>query len=1034
MKMTMTRKIMLGLLIALLCVTLIATASITFSGYASVSGDDGIAAIADNDVTCNHEWTHSDATQLTTAGGNIVSSLGHYYLEGDVTLASNIIISGNVEICLNGHSIRGTGTGSVVTVSNDATFVLYDCSGSGNGSISGGNNVTNGGGVYVSYGTFIMNGGKVSGNSATNFGGGVYVDGGLLVMNAGTVESNSAYMGAGIYVNYGSLDTDGVKMTAAVEDVIYARGVFTMSNGLITGNIASEHGGGVYSSSDCTFTMTGGEISGNTAASNGGGVFTDIRGTFTMSNGLITANTATLGSGVYVWGSREETNGKFVLSGSPVIYENEKGNLYLANGAIITISGRFDDSALIGVSCLDENEIFTSGWSKYNAETPLKYFYSDFKGKSIIEEGGEASYITGHKHGDTVFMLLNEVKPLASGIYYIEGDLRGNLVITGNVELCLNGCSIVASSGTVIKVESGAKFTLHDCSYDDSGHVTGGDASEGAGVRVDGEFIMNGGTITGNEAKYPSGDILGGTAYGGGVFVGGKFTMNGGKIVGNDAEFYGGGVFIEGGKSFTMNGGTISNNTSGWNGDGVCVYGGTFTMTGGIITNNEEGVFVYNNPSISSSVFVSGSPVVTGNTRVNMYLYRDNAYQYPEQPGGLDTSLAISVAGKLESDAHIDIVITGGNGVIATGWNDSYGHPGQFFFPETDGKCVGAHNGRVTIEQHGYTLKGSVSEHHMECDNCADIIDEFTHQWNEVTNYVSDNGATHQRVCPVCEVKQGVSESHVVTKAEIRGSRHIGNCDFCSAEVTDNHSTANHYVAPTCEDDGEDTDYCPICSATLQSKILNALGHTSDGGKVTKDATCTEDGAITHTCETCKKVLKSETITKLGHKSDGGKITKVVTCEEDGVFTDTCTVCGDVIEAKAITALGHTMDEGTVTTAATCIETGIMTYACVNGCGKIFKEDVIAKTDHDWDEGAVTKEPTLEFDGVYTYTCKYCHKTTRKNIPALKDVPADNPGEEPGEKGLSKELREKIFWSAMLLLIVIVSTVTSIIVVRKKLK
>ncbi|GHV39562.1 hypothetical protein AGMMS49546_11830 [Spirochaetia bacterium] len=88
------------------------------------------------------------------------------------------------------------------------------------------------------------------------------------------------------------------------------------------------------------------------------------------------------------------------------------------------------------------------------------------------------------------------------------------------------------------------------------------------------EFVMHGGTITGNTS---------GTG-GGGVFVSdGTFTMKGGTISGNTA-LVGGGVYVGGG-TFTMNGGTISGNTAAFGG-GVGFENGTFTKTGGTITGD----------------------------------------------------------------------------------------------------------------------------------------------------------------------------------------------------------------------------------------------------------------------------------------------------------------------------------------------------------------------------------------------------------------------------------------------------------------
>ena len=110
--------------------------------------------------------------------------------------------------------------------------------------------------------------------------------------------------------------------------------------------------------------------------------------------------------------------------------------------------------------------------------------------------------------------------------------------------------------------------------------------TSGRGITIDGgNFIMNGGIISGN-----SGD-----GHGGGVLIRdeGTFTLNNGTISGNNASNGGGGVCVENG-NFIMNNGNISGNVTGMR-YSVCVNrNGTFLMTGGSISGNSvEGVGVW---------------------------------------------------------------------------------------------------------------------------------------------------------------------------------------------------------------------------------------------------------------------------------------------------------------------------------------------------------------------------------------------------------------------------------------------------------
>ena len=201
---------------------------------------------------------HSTMTELSASG---TLTAGSYYL-GD-NISGNLTVSGEVTLCLNGHTVTGSGTNSVITVSENASLTLCDCQGTG--IITGGTGkrksyhnalgpANYGGGVFVEdYGTFTMIGGKISGNTA-NYGGGVCVyDYGAFTMTGGEITDNSGGTGGG---------------------GVFVLGSFEMENGTISGNSTSDSGGGVCVSreNNGVFEMTGGTISDNTADYDGGGV------------------------------------------------------------------------------------------------------------------------------------------------------------------------------------------------------------------------------------------------------------------------------------------------------------------------------------------------------------------------------------------------------------------------------------------------------------------------------------------------------------------------------------------------------------------------------------------------------------------------------------------------------------------------------------------------------------------------------------------------------------------------------------------
>jgi hypothetical protein len=162
-------------------------------------------------------------------------------------------------------------------------------------------------------GTLLMKAGSlITGNTSSLSSGGVYVSGGTFTMNGGAVSSNTSYGGGGVCVS--------------------GSGTFNINGGTVSGNSSSSSysgigGGGVYVSG--TFTMNGGAVSGNTSFYIGGGVHVDSEGTFTMNDGVVSGNTASFsGGGVYVSGS-----GTFTKQPGGVIYGSNESNSALKNTA-----------------------------------------------------------------------------------------------------------------------------------------------------------------------------------------------------------------------------------------------------------------------------------------------------------------------------------------------------------------------------------------------------------------------------------------------------------------------------------------------------------------------------------------------------------------------------------------------------------------------------------------------------------------------------------------------------------------------------
>ena len=137
-------------------------------------------------------------------------------------------------------------------------------------------------------------------------------------------------------------------------------------------------------------------------------------------------------------------------------------------------------------------------------------------------------------------------------------------------------------------------------------------------------------------------------------------------------------------------------------------------------------------------------------------------------------------------------------------------------------------------------------------------------------------------------------------------------------------------VAATCETAGKtEGSHCSVCNTVIKAQTTKAaLGHSWDGGKVTKAATCTATGTKTYTCTRCKKT-RTETIAATGHK-EVKDAAVAATCETAGKTEGShCSVCGTVLKAQTTTAaLGHDYGEWKTIKAATYTEPGQAERVC----------------------------------------------------------------------------------------------------------
>ena len=528
---------------------------------------------------------------------------------------------------------------------------------------------------------------------------------------------------------------------------------------------------------------------------------------------------------------------------------------------------------------------------------------------------------------------------------YLENDmtLDYNLSIQEGktLYLCLNGHTLNLGEYTILVGSYGAKLYLCDCSAQKTGTVSGG-GSKGCVSVYDAAdykatFNMYGGTLRGGNR----------TGTGGGVNVEiGTMNMYGGTITENTATRDGGGIYVGAKSALNLYGGTITKNTvstnEGCHGGGVYVESNRWTGVG--------------------KISISGSPVITGNTRTytpDSTTTTENLYlSYGMNNSG---ELPTITLGTLTSGANIGI--WAGESVFSTASETDYS---GYFSSDVAGYHV-EYNADKKLElksgaAHTHTGGTATCTKKAVCETCGKEYGELnptnhsgtlgnwqtsdTEHWQVYScckveaNRAAHSGGTadcqHKAVCTTCGGKYGDVDptNHTGTQGEWKsdGDKHWKEYSCCGVKVAEGthaftaEKAEEQYLksGSTCEGQAEYYKSCDTCG--LSSKGLkdeatffsgNVLGH--DYGIWTSNG----DGTHTRVCS------RDSSHTESGTCSGG-----TATCTKRAV----CSACGGEygkMEAHDFTA--EKAEEQYQKSAATCTEKAVYYKSCI-ACGLTSKD------------------------------------------------------------------------------------------------
>ena len=555
----------------------------------------------------------SAETPITADGGTLAA--GNYILPADIDLTNDLVIPSGaaVTIDLNGHTLRGTGSSSVIVVYGELT--VKDRSNNNSGKITGGIGYDSDGG---------------------NGGGAISIEsGGKCTLEGGTLTGN--------HCNGYNYNAGGV----------YAKGTaeFYMTGGVITGNTANRQGGGVFGGGSSTIVISGGEISNNTAQFGGGVCY---NGKMTMTGGTIKNNTAQyseeingaswpniMGGGIKVnsssplefyggevFGNKAISSDNITAQGAGIyggnikvmgdvkVYnnacDNDTENIYLAGSAMLEVVGELSSSARLPVTRATQTGRVTSS----NGFSFDGIITADDPALTLETRNGDL-YFTKTVDPNKVICTMQvggkalEYDSLSAALADLPSD---DNVITLLKDFDLGAqVSVPANSGpatiTAAVNEDGTPIVITW----ENATTSYFNIPSGAELTVSGNIIIRGTVSTGqrafdvvgtlnfgkenSESEYPKVEqfdlsIEKGIAA---VYVnGGTLNLYSGTLSQNKG-YYGGAVSVRYNGNANLFGGTISGNTAP-SGGGLYVANSTVTLSGTKISENsaQKGGGVYN--------------------------------------------------------------------------------------------------------------------------------------------------------------------------------------------------------------------------------------------------------------------------------------------------------------------------------------------------------------------------------------------------------------------------------------------------------
>ncbi len=309
-----------------------ATGAAATDGGGGIYNAGGTLNISDSTITANMATgTSGSGGGIFSTTGNVTISTstisfneanraggGIELVEGTALLTAVNLISNDVDL-----GTANPGNGGGVHITGAADFTMDGGSVFGNLAGREGGGLWNGSGTMTIQNGTLIQGNEAGGPAADDGGGGIFNNGGTLIVDGsaapvqiinnvafGTLGSGGGIFNAGGTATISNSVIDANEAVRAGGGIETAGGILTITNTDLTNNDVDDvvgvltdanpgNGGAVHIGGSAVVTITGGTISGNTASNEGGGLWNSSGGSLTVDGTAIDGNMAAEGAGLY---------------------------------------------------------------------------------------------------------------------------------------------------------------------------------------------------------------------------------------------------------------------------------------------------------------------------------------------------------------------------------------------------------------------------------------------------------------------------------------------------------------------------------------------------------------------------------------------------------------------------------------------------------------------------------------------------------------------------------------------------------------